>query len=640
MKRSHLNRRLLLCVLLLAVIPGAFARQPILLRAVVTYDTPPVQEIRGYPQVVLNDLPFDVYSTSDTLSVLFIGPDTLHVEVRHPGYATWFTDVVAPPAGEKGFSDLLLHPSLVKGIPTRPIDPWLSNAYRDTRGTSRYITGTVVDSVTRQPLDSVVAAMSYYNGDSRSLSDEQGRFAIPLFSDRETTFHIGKPGYLARSVKLPDVIVDSVDFDRVIALQPDTMFAGPGTGTILGRVVVDIEKEAIPVKGAEVQVLGQDRITTDAEGRFAFPGVPFGKYRIAVVHPGYGSWSDEIELQDHPGLYRRTLDVHLTGRGTESGALIRLSDLLQDSAMIQGRVLDRGTGEPLENVRVDVEGSPRAALTGPDGYFALRGLPENQVRLRFSRAHYLWLTRRALASISGSTIEVRLEPADEVERDTLESPTLTLSGRVTDVDQGRWGVMRGGEVSLKGTGCRAIVTRENGFTLHEVPEGVFAFHFRKDGHDYEVVEPDSVRLPAAVEAYTELKVRNPRHRATLAQAREEAKAWASDRGNASGVLHGSVFITVSHYDIERNESSNLSGVKVTLLDSKRSTETDEGGLAVFFDLPAGDYRVIFDKVGYATKSTLFEVEPGEEEHFGISLHMLGEKGFDDVLPTPTEWDRE
>src|SRR5687768_2475128 len=46
-----------------------------------------------------------------------------------------------------------------------------------------------------------------------------------------------------------------------------------------------------------------------------------------------------------------------------------------DTGTITGRVFDQATGDPLENARVVLAGTPHVATTERGGYFTLRGIP-------------------------------------------------------------------------------------------------------------------------------------------------------------------------------------------------------------------------------------------------------------------------
>jgi hypothetical protein len=56
------------------------------------------------------------------------------------------------------------------------------------------------------------------------------------------------------------------------------------TGTIQGRVVLNILVTKVPVAGVTVQLVGTKRTaTTDTHGQFRFTDVPFGSYRLEAT---------------------------------------------------------------------------------------------------------------------------------------------------------------------------------------------------------------------------------------------------------------------------------------------------------------------------------------------------------------------
>lgn len=67
-----------------------------------------------------------------------------------------------------------------------------------------------------------------------------------------------------------------------------TDLGGPAdeVGTVVGLVTND---EGLPLSEAEVSVEGFARLTTEADGRFTFTGVPAGEYTVFAAHLGYQS---------------------------------------------------------------------------------------------------------------------------------------------------------------------------------------------------------------------------------------------------------------------------------------------------------------------------------------------------------------
>ena len=75
---------------------------------------------------------------------------------------------------------------------------------------------------------------------------------------------------------------------------------------------------------------------------------------------------------------------------------------------LRGRVLDAGSGQPIEGAQVVVIGTTLHAFSGPDGRFAIADAPTGSVRLLVQRIGY---TRREFVVQDRAGVEFRIEPA-------------------------------------------------------------------------------------------------------------------------------------------------------------------------------------------------------------------------------------
>lgn len=66
------------------------------------------------------------------------------------------------------------------------------------------------------------------------------------------------------------------------------------TGLIRGVVV---DASITPVTGADVQILGGDNATTDADGAFLFPGLSPGSYQLRVSKEGFFSVQQAVQVE-------------------------------------------------------------------------------------------------------------------------------------------------------------------------------------------------------------------------------------------------------------------------------------------------------------------------------------------------------
>jgi Carboxypeptidase regulatory-like domain/PDZ domain len=195
-----------------------------------------------------------------------------------------------------------------------------------------------------------------------AFTDAHGDAAIKRARGLPLRLETRAPGHAPRFV----TVDGSGDAVR-IALAP--------AETATGRVVA--MRGGQPIAGAQVTLstdLGVRRARTDDGGAFALPELGAGGARLRVVAPGFGALSRSIEI---PGS---------GGRGPFEMAPIELAV----EGVVEGDVVD-ARGDPVAGARVAQDHAPTwlvvgadaegAAVTGADGRFSLRELPEGMIDL-------------------------------------------------------------------------------------------------------------------------------------------------------------------------------------------------------------------------------------------------------------------
>ena len=161
--------------------------------------------------------------------------------------------------------------------------------------------------------------------------------------------------------------------------------AGQSSGTIAGTVVID-DGIAAPVRRAIVTISGdslpEDRSTvTDDEGRFAFAGLPAGRFTVSASRPAFLT-------RAHGARHSGRLGVPIPVAAGQTVTGIKIS--LMRGAVIAG-TLRQPTGEPAVGIRVSVlrvepdhrgesvGASPAVSVDTDDrGSYRLFGLPPGQ----------------------------------------------------------------------------------------------------------------------------------------------------------------------------------------------------------------------------------------------------------------------
>jgi protocatechuate 3,4-dioxygenase beta subunit len=167
---------------------------------------------------------------------------------------------------------------------------------------------------------------------------------------------------------------------------------------------VRVRRNGAPVSGESLFLEGPARRRaigeTDAEGRYRFPGLAAGSYRVQLEDSSGGPGHEErVDLQ------------------TDREILIDLQ-----TGEVTGRVVDAADARPLAGAAVQLLGDsgsvPRPVRTDSRGVFVLRGVGEGSWRLRAQADGY-----------APAEADVRIDgggPADEVELSLRATEGVTL----------------------------------------------------------------------------------------------------------------------------------------------------------------------------------------------------------------------
>ncbi len=257
--------------------------------------------------------------------------------------------------------------------------------------------------------------------------------------------------------------------------------------SVFGHVVADDET---PVAGAEIRLRrapSDDPIariaeasnprlvpswdaSTDRDGGFELDDLPTGRYVLDVRAAGFAS----LRL---PGLAVTDHDA-----ATDLGTVV-----LAPGATVEGYVRD-AAGAPLEAVEVrvvpagsvertfaDLRGGelPADAVTGPDGYFALRDRgPGERLELRFRRRGYARLALPGIEAPSEEPLAVVLGPVSRVFGRVVDESGAPLDGAALVLDRIETSVSAAGTTSVAGTDVSETTADDDGrFAFDDVEPG-------------------------------------------------------------------------------------------------------------------------------------------------------------------------
>jgi len=162
--------------------------------------------------------------------------------------------------------------------------------------------------------------------------------------------------------------------DLVLELTQGTKLVGTVRDAANGKPMPSFSLGVSTRRGPLQRVPLTQLAFIDAQGRYELAGVPPGSYVVQVAAHGYAPSETNVEV----------------ARGASGPVTTDFS--LARGAKLTGRVVEEGSGQPLERARISVEGygvegalSLRYdAITDARGEFTLEGLPTGAVSLHVS----------------------------------------------------------------------------------------------------------------------------------------------------------------------------------------------------------------------------------------------------------------
>jgi len=217
--------------------------------------------------------------------------------------------------------------------------------------------------------------------------------------------------------------------------------------------------------------------TTAMDGRFAFNGVPSGKYRMTVEGTGYTLYSSRMRIEDSDSLHT-TVHLHKSGANR--------CDTCVAPPLVIGKTTDIKSNAPIPDVNITLPGELRQMITATDGMFSIADIRAGTWRLAASHQDYLPDTIEVTAS-AGRAVSVEF-----FLQSRLTSPERTgiLTGVVTD-SSGQ-GVAQA-SVSMLNTDYSVLSDIDGRYELAAIVPGAYSVMVSKWGYDAEVVSGITIR---------------------------------------------------------------------------------------------------------------------------------------------------
>ncbi|MDN4476458.1 glycosyl hydrolase 53 family protein [Demequina sp. SYSU T00192] len=217
------------------------------------------------------------------------------------------------------------------------------DAYRlNTRGSQvGTVGGRVVDAI-GQP----VAGATVTLGDRAVVTNAYGDYYLPGVEPGDHSVSAGKSGLGASSVQAVSVTAGARTSAGLELTGGQALRTVSGTVKSTGGDVLPGALLRLTADGfSDVRLAG-------ADGTYAFPAVPAGRYQLTVVQDGYVSESLAIRVARKP--------------------VVQAIALIPDVGSVAGQVFGPGD-EPIEGATVSADG--HEVTTGADGSFVITGVP-------------------------------------------------------------------------------------------------------------------------------------------------------------------------------------------------------------------------------------------------------------------------
>jgi hypothetical protein len=239
------------------------------------------------------------------------------------------------------------------------------------------------------------------------------------------------------SNRLLEQVKDQPLVDPVAAPRKRVVVKKPSAPALVSSLRGRVRSAQGPVAGAIIcaALEGPASCTeTDAGGNYALLDLKPGLYEASAAAPGFGLAKARFSAQGGAGRLDFVLDGDSSDVEEEETSV---------EAKIRGRVLAKGTGDPIANARVGARNLREQAVSNADGSFGLSNVPPGEYALYARAPGWLASDGEPVAIAAGEELRVELQaiPARNLFVQVVQLPerTVCLGATVTLLEDGTRG---------------------------------------------------------------------------------------------------------------------------------------------------------------------------------------------------------
>jgi hypothetical protein len=410
-----------------------------------------------------------------------------------------------------------------------------------------FISGTISDENENGIEQSFISLQKTGGNGASAITDQEGSFSISRLTEGTFTIEISKSGFITQRETFEINDGDFLNFDRELAAK---------NGSISGQIT---DENGISLEDATVTATNTEGVSYTAisnqNGEYSITSVEPSTYSVNAANTGYTSSDPTNIVVTLEALNATNIDV---------------TNLIPNNGVIQGRITNVVTGDPIKDVQVSANGSRGSgfAITSANGQFEISNLIPAEYTLISSQEGFKSDTTLITIDANNPTFFANR---------TLLQNNGAIVGTVTDSENQ---ILPFRVTVIASSATETFTTQTNNI-------GEFTFEGVETGVNYSI-ETDIYR-----EGYENI-------------ATEIEVPLGTDEVS----LDSNLEVIVKQGTISGNAGINAASVKLLNADTRQIIDlanSNSSGEYQFEFLEAGRYRVVANRLGYIFSPDTSEV---------------------------------